>query len=230
MNEQSKVVFLKKVDLFKQQIQKFNANDVVMNLQVCLDVSGSMQDEYRAGGYMDELMKRFIALATLVDPDKKLEVIAFDHRVHELPDMYVQNFDNYLSIIRSDNSLWGSTAYHVALDYIRLNKLNPLQKIASLFGLVNRKKQPTFVCFFTDGSPDSARDARDALYQLKGTNTYVQFIGVGQRNNFQLIETLANELDYVGFVHFSTLSNVSDEEFIEKFLHQESIQWIKENM
>ena len=68
------------------------------------------------------------------------------------------------------------------------------------------------------------------MYQLKGTNTYVQFIGVGQRNNFQLIETLANELDYVGFVHFSTLSNVSDEEFIQKFLHQESIQWIKENM
>ena len=47
MNEQSKVVLLKKVDLFKQQIQKFNANDVVMNLQVCLDVSGSMHAEYR---------------------------------------------------------------------------------------------------------------------------------------------------------------------------------------
>jgi hypothetical protein len=56
------------------------------------------------------------------------------------------------------------------------------------------------------------------------SSLFVDVVGV------QLIETLANELDYVGFVHFSTLSNVSDEEFIQKFLHQESIQWIKENM
>lgn len=232
MDEQSKVVLLKKVDLFKKQMQSFNANDVVMNLQVCLDVSGSMQGNYYRGGYMDELMKRFVALATIVDPDKKLEVIAFDHAVHILPDMYVQDFETYLGIVRDNNYLWGSTAYDAALNHIRSKKQNALQKISNLFGisLTSKKQNSTFVCFFTDGSPDSEKDARAAIYLLKGTNTYIQFIGVGSRNSFSLINSLANELDYVGFVHFETLNNVSDEEFIQKFLHQESLTWIKERM
>lgn len=226
--------FIQTVNLIKHKLVQNKAEGIQCQLDLCLDVSGSMQDSYRKGGPMDQLMERFIALASIVDPDKKCGVTVFDSFAHTLSDMEIANYSEYLDKIRYSNSYWNSTNYAAALNAVSNKHSSLIGKIASGFGFfkkpaILKQNPPKFICFFTDGSPDSESEARRAIYELADSNVYIQFIGYGSQQQFSLISDLANELNHVGFAHYPTLS-ISNEEFMNKFFHDEAINWIKGKM
>lgn len=115
--EQQKVLSLKKT--------LNNGNDFKMQVVLMQDVSGSMGDEFQGGknSLMESVMQRVLAFASQVDPDGKVEMVAFSSRAHYIGDMDLSAFDNATDTFLNAAKpvLWGGTDYACAFECYNKN-------------------------------------------------------------------------------------------------------------
>lgn len=65
----------------KLVVTKMGLTNYKFNVEHFVDVSGSMQDEFREG-LMDAVFQRIMSLASVVDPDGNVRFVAFLSLIH----------------------------------------------------------------------------------------------------------------------------------------------------
>ncbi|MDA8153485.1 MAG: VWA domain-containing protein [Acidithiobacillus sp.] len=81
-----------------------------MRVGVCLDISGSMNEEYR-DGHVQDALTHLLALAMHMDKSAKIDVFIFNHGAQQMPEpATLQNYAGYVDRYISDH-VGGGTDY-----------------------------------------------------------------------------------------------------------------------
>lgn len=227
----------------------------VMELAFNLDVSGSFDDEHRAGLTQD-LLTRLVPWGMVFDPDKKLDVFTFSdgaHHAHYVGDITPETSDGYIGskIIGKVPGYKGGTDYRHVLEknLVHFGYLPDESPKPSGGGLFSRlfkgsepvaesapsKKKRALILHVTDGdNNDSDKEpTRQVLRdsQTRGDEVYFLFIGCSnQATTFDYIAKLGDEFPNVGLVtvkDIAEFTGLSDEDLNERLIGDELVEWLK---
>jgi hypothetical protein len=178
------------VDLRKdagRSIRRRNLGGLQMDIEVVLDRSGSMEDEYQSG-LVQRVLDRCYALCAELDPDGQMPVTLFHNSAKQLPELTAQNVDNYVQTHISREP-YGGTSYAPPLEQI----LRRRRCEKSFLGKVKPAQRPAMVVFVTDGVNDDAHATARVMQELsKEAPVFVKFIGLdtGANVRFTTLERL----------------------------------------
>jgi hypothetical protein len=85
---------------------------------------------------------------------------------------------------------------------------------------------PAMCMFVTDGRPDDKSRAADLLRKAKAHSIYWQLVGVGNPDQFEFLQEMADELPNVGYVPLDDL-DMSDEQLYAHLLSDELCTWVR---
>lgn len=210
-----------------------------------LDVSGSFEDEHRAG-VTDLLLTRLVPWGLAFDPDRKVDVFTFSngvHHVHEVGSVDASNYEGYVprNIIGRVPGWNGGTDYSFLLEKM-LNHFGwagQTVKKASFFGkmlgqkdqVVEGAKKRTVVFVATDGDNNDKERTLQVLRDSEARKDEVYFIFLGisnQGSSFPFLERIGDKFGNTGFVSIKNLRQfvqLSDEELNAKLISQELLDW-----
>lgn len=209
----TKQELVKKINLSKEQVkislEKKNVDKLVAEVQVAVDVSGSMYYNF-AEGKVQETLNRLIPISLNFDDDGIVPVYAFDEEVTELESLTLDNLLNF-----SDKNLkrlvGGGTCYSPTLKSV-LNKARR-----------GELKFPVFLLFITDGDNYDKNETQNILRELSNYDIYIQFIGIGN-DSFSFLKSLDNlygrKFDNAGFIQFSDLERFNDNDIYDELLKE----------
>ena len=183
----------------------------VARVVVVLDISGSMDWQYRNGA-VQAVLNRLLPLAMKFDDDGQLEVYLFDHEVWHIESMNIDNFEDYVKkVILKKFSISGGTNYAPAVRLVT-NDYN------------DGSPYPAFCIFITDGENADGIAAKSALEEAKKVgSTYFQFVGIGnERFNFLSSINQPN----ASFIKVADFSAMDDNELYQKLLSTYP-NWVK---
>lgn len=178
------------VDLRKdagRSIRRRNLGGLQMDIEVVLDRSGSMEDEYQSG-LVQRVLDRCYALCAELDPDGQMPVTLFHNSAKQLPELTAQNVDNYVQTHISREP-YGGTSYAPPLEQI----LRRRRCEKSFLGKVKPAQRAVMVVFVTDGVNDDAHATARVMQELsKEAPVFVKFIGLdtGANVRFTTLERL----------------------------------------
>jgi hypothetical protein len=178
------------VDLRKdagRSIRRRNLGGLQMDIEVVLDRSGSMEDEYQSG-LVQRVLDRCHALCAELDPDGQMPVTLFHNSAKQLPELTAQNVDNYVQTHISREP-YGGTSYAPPLEQI----LRRRRCEKSFLGKVKPAQRAVMVVFVTDGVNDDAHATARVMQELsKEAPVFVKFIGLdtGANVRFTTLERL----------------------------------------
>lgn len=177
------------VDLGKdagRALRELNLGGIELDVELILDRSGSMQDEYH-GGLVQLVLDRVFAAVEKVDRDGVLPVTLFHFNTMAAPALSAQNLNGY---VRSqlDRFDWGGTRY--------APPLQALAKKHALKGIFSKTPadKAKLAVFITDGVNDDHAATIAAMKALAKAPVFVVFVG----------------LDTDGYADFSTLERLDD--------------------
>jgi hypothetical protein len=187
----SKVSLVKKplVDLRKnvsRALRKRNLGGLKLDIEVVLDRSGSMKDEFESG-LVQLVLDRCYALCAELDPDGRMPVTLFHDSAKQVTELTAANVDGYVQAHLRHES-YGLTSYAPPLAQV-------LKRRACQTGLLGKKPadRATMVLFITDGvNDDPAETARVMQSLSKSAPVFVKFIGLdtGANVRFTTLERL----------------------------------------
>lgn len=198
---------------------------IKMAVKLFLDVSGSMQDEYR-DGLVQELTDRLLPIGMRFDDNQSIDCVAFGSSAKEVAPIKVSDFGNYINrkflpALQDSSVLWSGTSYSRAL-----TNLKPSGFMSGLFK--KSYASPTYAMFVTDGDTQGDEAATQKILEsLADKNVYVQLIGLGTGSTFSWLKRWADMFDHVGFVTFPNLA-IGDEAMYNQLLTDELCTWVKE--
>ena len=239
---------VKQQDKVKLSLKKVIRGENVPPVQMVFltDVSGSMQSYYREDGFMNSVLQRSIALASIIDPDKVVQIVAFSNDAYSLGDFGVDAFENICKSFLNDRRFWGGTVYSSAFNEV-LNTRQEVQEsvkavkkgfFKNLFSKTaevvvantNTKKEAQLILFYTDGQNDPAdnREFQKAVDAVADDNTYVLFVGAGGAPTwYSTLKQIADDKDNVGFIYLDDPKSLSDEDFYDIVLSGEFGEWVQ---
>lgn len=199
----------------------------IQNLDVsfAMDVSGSFDDEHRAG-YTQSFLNRFVPFSLLFDPDKKMGMYVFSSDHENLDDVTESNFDGYIRNKVMRSSVYGyGTKYAPVLEEI----LKP-QSVGLLKSIFGAKAKPKLCFFVTDGEPMDANATLETLRQKHGQDSFIVLVSISD-SKISFLEKM-EAFDGVTHLQLSpaylrNIENVSDDELYEKLLNDELVAWLK---
>ena len=223
---------VKKVELVLEK--KGFSTKIEAKVCLCLDESGSMTDMFR-NGTVSRTIDRALAIGYKFDDDGEIDVWSFSgsRRFCRREPATQDQYGSYLK----HSMMGGSTVYHQVLEAIAEDYFKPkidvkTEKTSFLSKMFGKKDTvetteipptdlPAFVCFITDGVPDSDYEAlREVGRILKMyPKLFVQFIGIGH-GRFATLETLAKENANAAFATIN--ANDSDDTVLDKFLNEKA--------
>jgi hypothetical protein len=217
-----------------------------------LDVSGSYDDEHRAG-LTNDLMARLVPWGMLLDPDKQMQVFTFSDgasHAHLVGDVNATNYEGYVrkNVIDKVPGYGRGTDYaHVLRKNLELfGWIQPAEAKSGgggMFGgLFGRKpaapapqgiKRRSLILFNTDGDNNDKSATRDLFAQMEREKygVYVMFLAVSnQQGGFPFLQELADKYNNCGITVIRDVKKwvqLSDEEIADQIITSELIQWLK---
>jgi len=192
---------------------------------MCIDISGSMQDEYR-DGIVQDIAERCLALAMRFDSDKQLDVWTFNNSYSYVGTVEEAQVDGYVRREILDNrsvDKWGGTDYAPVLRAVEKKFFN-----GGTFSMFKKTdNSPVFLMFITDGDNGDRGAFESVLKDFRSKNIYIQIIGIGD-NGFGYVEKVANAEPNVGFCRIQNVRKLSDEAMMELLVQDEFVTWIKQ--
>lgn len=200
-----------------------------------IDISGSMQDEYR-DGLVQEIAERILALGMNFDTDKKIDVWTFNRSSSYVGSCSEDKVDGFVKREILNNpkiDKWGGTSYTPVLKAIDSHYFGGIaNNVKSFFGFGKKEapastaKAPVIVYFITDGSNDDKRDFEAIMKDFRSKNIYVQIVCVGN-DDFSYVNRVADAEPNVGFCQIKDVKRISDEGMMEMLVSNEFVDWIK---
>lgn len=234
-----------------------DGRDFKMQVVMMLDVSGSMHDEFSGGknSLMESVLQRSLAFASEVDPDGKVEMVAFSDTAYHMGEMDISAFDRATDTFLKGARpvLWGGTDYAAAFDtYKRANaqaKVIVEEKkpggffgaVKGLFGVTEKvetvvqaagkvENYPTLIIFITDGENFGSKQRFISLLQeqVNDHNTFITLLGAGNEPvDFRLLQEAANKFPEVDFVSASGIQGLNNDDFYKKLMTTELDTFLK---
>ncbi|WNA16072.1 hypothetical protein XaC1_429 [Xanthomonas phage XaC1] len=229
----------KEVEKVKLTLDKVTTGDVPpVQVELLADVSGSMGSAYTQRGWMYPILQRTIALASVIDPDKVVQLTIFDTSATSLGDFGVDKFESIYKAF--DGKVGGGTDYESAFNQVLSNRNSPVQKAKGFFGSLFGKKdnsaakstskEPSLIVFFTDGEDGGSTSSfLKAVDKVLDGNTYLLCIGAGgSEYSYRTLKQLADQRSDVGYVYFDKPHNLTDDQFYNTVLSGEFGEWLKQ--
>lgn len=231
----------KQQEKVKLSLKKVTRKEVrPIQVKLLADVSYSMKNHYKKDGYMLPILQRSIALASIVDPDKVVQIIAFSSDAVNLGDFGVDKFDDIWNVFSKENSdFWYGTDYSRGIkevsDDLGSNGNNEsfgfLSKIFGSKKSSSNEQDVNLVIFITDGE-DGGSESRfksEVNKLLSGGNTYLMLIGSeGNIRYYETLKRMADQHDNIGFKYFESAKNLTDDMFYDTILSGEFGRWLDE--
>lgn len=221
---------------------------------LALDVSGSMDHNYKNGSVAD-VVTRILALAKTFDDDGSMDVWTFDTGSRKIANATEDNYESFVQKEIIDKRLvGGGTAYSPCLnsmyDFYFGSKATKLVRTVTepakgffgkLFGKTETKtvtetvsapsnsvEIPALAVFITDGETGDSDIARcHALFaSSQNKPIYWLLVGVGGNpSHFEMLEDAADKYPNVGYLQFSDM-DMSDETLYDGVISQEFVDWV----
>lgn len=133
----SKEETLEKINLRKETLEKIiltkkPLEKLVARILLCVDMSGSMEQDFRQGK-VQQIIERIIPLAMKFDDDGQLEIVLFDHQAKYLNSVGLDNIYNFVNKELMPQVTFGGTDFNpfisgisnkIIYDYIENDKDN----------------------------------------------------------------------------------------------------------
>ncbi|RYX80087.1 VWA domain-containing protein [bacterium] len=224
-------------------LQKAGLDNHTAKVALCLDISGSMSSFYDSGK-IQKFAEKVLALGTRFDDDGSIDIFLFGARAHDVGEMTVSNFSNFIAGIRRQYPLEGGTNYGEAMKIIR----------SHYFGQAGQRSQPLsqkipiYVMFLTDGQTMDTSVTRQQVQSSSYEPLFWQFMGLGKSKKdimssgggfwaraFASDFAFLEELDTMGnrYVDNANFFSVSDpdvlpDEQLYDLLMSEYPQWVRQ--
>lgn len=184
-----------------------------------IDFSGSMRSLYRNNS-VQRTLNRLVPLGLRFDDNGELDVWLFHNRFKRLEGMDLSNFEDYVNeVMIASRESFGGTSYAPVLKDVYQKYIEE-----------EPSAYPAFVIFITDGSNDDRRKTDEIIRLLSRYNVFVQFIGLGNDDDFSYLKKLddlsGRVVDNTGFIEVADFDRLSDDELYSKLLEQ-YIDWLK---
>lgn len=217
------------VDLAKTvqiTLEKNNLTNVVADVVLALDVSGSMDGLYRQG-QVQLAAERVVALAGKWDPDGQVDMFVFDTGIKAVGQMSINNYDGWIQKnIYQRGYVGGGTNYAPAINEI-VKKYS--SKSGGFLGFGSKQvpaAKPVYVLFVTDGECSDPGATKTAMVEASKHGIFFQFVGLGNypfKTLRELDDMPGRTTDNADF--FELNGSVSDEQLYQLML-QEFPGWI----
>lgn len=188
---------------------------------LCLDISSSMRALY-AGGQVQALADRVMALATRLDDDGELDVFLFGDRGHRPKPMRLDGCSEYIRELLEDHGLEPGTRYHTAMKLVREHCFGGSERRASPL----EQPLPVYVMFVTDGGTSNRASAENQVRWSSQEPIFWQFMAIGspKDSNFEFLERLdeldGRLLDNAGFFSIDDPAGLSDDELYARMMRE----------
>lgn len=210
-NSSAPVELTKKVNLAKEEVKKVcltkkPLQNLIANVGVVLDYSGSMDDLYRKGKVQD-VIEKILPLAMTFDDNGTMESWIFEGGFHRLPDITLNNLSGYIKRETANYSM-GSTNYApVMKDVVKTYKKN---------------KIPAYIIFITDGDNYDKNSTDAIIKEAAKYPIFWQFVGIGSAsfNYLQALDDMEDRyVDNADFFKVRNLSDITYENLLNEFPH-----------
>jgi hypothetical protein len=162
--------------------------DVVCNVVLVLDDSGSMEHEYEEG-HVQLVAERALALAMVWDADQKVDIFTLNRGF-----IGTMSPDSFKGWVGRNIRAFGGTPYSTVIRQIveRYGQVflkGFFAKLRTLFGAKEAPVLPTYVLFVTDGDCTDQPETTSMIAQLIGGPIFIQFVGLGE-TTFSYLKTM----------------------------------------
>ncbi|MBU3130676.1 VWA domain-containing protein [Clostridium tagluense] len=221
---------LSKINLLKKKVEivleKKKLIGVVARVALVIDISRSMFSCYKEGK-VQKVMDRIAAVAAKFDDDGILDMWIFDHRLHRLPSINENNYENYINREILDKHKQGLFDGKI----FGANDEPPVMKdVIKYYTVENKSEYPAFVVFISDGGIHKNKEIKQIMIESSKYPLFWQFIGIGNAN-YGILEKLdimpGRVVDNANFFSLDDVDKISDEELYNKLLN-EFPMWLKE--
>lgn len=232
-----------KVSLKKSGVVK---EKIILRVAGALDISGSMQENFRRG-HVSDLVDRLLPVADQFDDNGEIDMWAFNTGSRELPPATPANYGGYVEKELRALGINGGTNYSPVIEAIAhhyfgeesvvvRNEEKATGFFGRLFGkstvtetvstqAVTESDIPALVFFITDGANNDVARTRQVMQQLKDEKVYWMMVGIGDASQFSFLKELAQNYENVGFINFDNL-DLTDEEIYDSIINGELATWI----
>lgn len=191
-------------------LEKRGLADARYRVKLVLDISGSMQNEYRSGA-VQALAERALALAARLDDDGEVEVYLFGIQAHRSGTLSLDNVSGFVD--RLQVRLEGGTHY------------SPVMKMVREDAAKEGHDLPCLVLFITDGGTSNPATVIRQMTDAAQEPIFWKFMGIeAGRVNFDFLEKLddlpGRVVDNADFFRVPAPIKIADAELFELLLNE----------
>ena len=202
------------VDLTKKAVvslEKKKLTGIVAKVVLVMDVSGSMNKQYKTGR-VQRILDKVLPLALLFDDDGTLESWTFAERFRELEEVTLDNIDGYI-----DNANGGWRRWNVG------GTNDEAGVIEAIYLKHRQEKLPVYVIFISDGGVHRNKPIKDIITTAAYAPIFWQFIGISGKN-YGILEKLdemgGRYVDNANFFALDDIDDISDEALYDRLMNE----------
>ena len=196
--------YVEKINLSKEEVHKVcltkkPLQNLTSRVALVLDYSGSMDWQYK-NGTVQSVLEKIFPIALEFDDNGQMECWLFHDTYKRLPDVNINNINNYVKNHILKHSM-GGTKYSVVMKdiFTRYIKEEP-------------SKLPNYVVFITDGDcfEDDKNETTNVIKTYSKYPIFWQFVGLGT-SKFAYLEKLDDLTDrYVDNADFFSVEETNE--------------------
>lgn len=215
-----------------------------VDLAFVLDVSGSFDDEHRAG-VTDALLIRLVPWGMTFDPDRQLDVFTFSSgksSAHHVGAVTPDNCEGYVQreIINKVPGYGSGTDYSPVLERVLQafgwspEKQGFLSRLLGASSSPSPVRRPSLIIFVTDGDNSDKTETLQTLAQSeqRGDEVYFMFVGISnQGGKFPFLNQIATRFGNTGLSVIQNLRSFTaqtDDQLNACLLQPELLTWLKQ--
>ncbi|MFB9994542.1 VWA domain-containing protein [Deinococcus oregonensis] len=191
-------------------LEKRGLGEAQYRVNLVLDISGSMYDEYRSGS-VQALAERALALAARLDDDGEVEVYLFGLAAHRKGALSLGNVGGFVA--RMNIKLEGGTNYGPVMTMVREDARKEGHRL------------PTLVLFITDGGTSNRPAVVKQMMEAAHEPIFWKFMGIeAGRVDFDFLEKLddlkGRRVDNADFFRVPAPIRIPDGELFELLVNE----------
>jgi len=216
--EQAKPQLVNLIKTASVSLRKRGLDDARYRVQLVLDISVSMRDEY-ASGAVQALAERALALAARLDDNGEVDVYLFGIKAHRTGTLSLSNVTDFIDRLGVD--LEAGTHYSPVMTLVREDARRAGTDV------------PTLVLFITDGGSSNRNAVIKHMRESASEPIFWKFMGIDQGDtDFDFLERLddleGRVVDNADFFKVSAPVRVGDEELFD-LLTEELDAWHRDS-
>lgn len=214
----------------KISLEKNNLNDVVAQVALLIDISGSMSKNFEKG-VVQNIINKVVPLAMQFDDNSEFELWYFGTRSKR---MNAVKINNYMQAANDWKNIMSSCGYGTDLSYA----------IREVVENYKESKIPAYVLCITDGATSNGRKVEELICSSANYPIFWQFIGISDNpspigkffggfssGSFGILEKLdtmsGRIVDNANFFSLNDIDNVDNTQLYTRMLAEFPI-WLKE--